>query len=441
MSDQLRLIVKDFRAIQEADIQLNGITVVAGVNGSGKSTLSKLLYKTIKTVNNYEELVIKQLNDTLYDVFRFMSLFEREVNIDNTLDIYTFFNNASGNGYKEFLKERQDILIDYLVSLKGNYNLNLLNNTTDKNRSNRLINTLKSVIIEDLDDNNNFNILIEKLFKQINNFFNVAYVLLDRRPPNIVQKELMDSFSNSSDPRIYSLTEYDVPIYTNDLKSVSFFHSLDRLAYIDTPMQLGNSYGNEYWEDLDDIIELQKNTNSNYFVNSIIKQEILKGDSVLEEEDRFTGEKVLKFRRQDGYVYDLLDVATGVKSFAILQLLLKNGFLNKNTLLIIDEPEVHLHPQWIVEYARIIVLLNKEVGVKFFIASHSPDMVSAIKYICEKEGTTDKLEYYLAEESSENSYRYIYNSLGTNIEPIFNSFNIALDRINQYGISKDDDLF
>lgn len=62
-------------------------------------------------------------------------------------------------------------------------------------------------------------------------------------------------------------------------------------------------------------------------------------------------------------MYNLLDVATGVKSFAILQLLIKNGSLSDKTLLIMDEPESHLHPQWTVKYARLIVLLDKEVGI------------------------------------------------------------------------------
>ena len=55
MSD-LKITVKDFRAIHSADIALNGITVIAGVNGSGKSTLSRLLYTIfdkVKTLSRY----------------------------------------------------------------------------------------------------------------------------------------------------------------------------------------------------------------------------------------------------------------------------------------------------------------------------------------------------------------------------------------------------
>ena len=120
-------------------------------------------------------------------------------------------------------------------------------------------------------------------------------------------------------------------------------------------------------------------------------------------------------------------------------MLLKNGFMSGNTFLIIDEPEVHLHPQWVVEYARLIVLLNKYLGVKFLVASHNPDMVSAIKYISVKEQVSNVLNFYLAEPADSNEESYRYRNLGLDINPIFESFNIALDRINLYGVSDDEE--
>ena len=55
MSD-LKISVKDFRAIHSASIDLNGITVIAGVNGSGKSTLSRLLYTIFNKVKTLDEV-------------------------------------------------------------------------------------------------------------------------------------------------------------------------------------------------------------------------------------------------------------------------------------------------------------------------------------------------------------------------------------------------
>lgn len=196
---------------------------------------------------------------------------------------------------------------------------------------------------------------------------------------------------------------------------------------------------NKHWEDLNEILLEKRVFTPTLFqdnplesnVGNIISTEIINGD--IDIDDNLYNSEILKFKRKDGEVFNLLDVATGVKSFSILKLLIKNGALNDKTLLIIDEPESNLHPQWIVEYARIIVLLNKELGVKFFLASHNPDMVSAIRYISEKENILENIHFYLAQKI-ENKFIYDYIHLDKNIDPIFESFNISIDRINKYGI-------
>ena len=108
-------------------------------------------------------------------------------------------------------------------------------------------------------------------------------------------------------------------------------------------------------------------------------------------------------------------------------------------MLIVDEPEVHLHPKWIVEYARVLVYIQKYLHTTILIASHNPDMISAIKYISEKEKVADSLTFYIADEvESEGFGKYKFKNLGTDIEEIFSSFNIALDRISQYGALEDE---
>lgn len=131
----------------------------------------------------------------------------------------------------------------------------------------------------------------------------------------------------------------------------------------------------------------------------------------------------------NGQTFDLFKCATGIKSFSILQLLLKNGTLGKNTLLIIDEPEAHLHPQWIVEYARMVLLLYRNLGVKFLIASHSTDFVGAMKEIAAATGI-EELNFYLAEEAENMQYKY--QDLGDDVEPIFASFNKSYDKLDNY---------
>ena len=62
--------------------------------------------------------------------------------------------------------------------------------------------------------------------------------------------------------------------------------------------------------------------------------------------------------------------AEGVKKIGIINQLLKNKTINENTILIIDEPEVALHPNMIEKVAKILFDLSN-VGVQIFIATHS----------------------------------------------------------------------
>ena len=112
--------------------------------------------------------------------------------------------------------------------------------------------------------------------------------------------------------------------------------------------------------------------------------------------------------------------------------LYKHGWLTNKTLLVLDEPESHLHPQWIVEYARLIVFLHKKVGVTFFISSHSPDMVGAIQEIAEKENNLDTLRFYFAKKQKDN-YTYKFIDKDTEVNDIFVSFNNSLKKRDKYG--------
>ena len=40
------------------------------------------------------------------------------------------------------------------------------------------------------------------------------------------------------------------------------------------------------------------------------------------------------------------NTASGIKQIGVVQLLLSNRKLQENSVLIIDEPEVNLHPEW-----------------------------------------------------------------------------------------------
>lgn len=104
-----------------------------------------------------------------------------------------------------------------------------------------------------------------------------------------------------------------------------------------------------------------------------------------DQEGTMRNRKIL-FKDNIGNSYPLKEVATGIKA-SLLQSLLTKGRLNDKTLPIIDEPEAHLHPQWVVEYVMHGDPLNQKLGVRFLIATHSPRLVQTLDLLANDKET------------------------------------------------------
>ena len=56
---------------------------------------------------------------------------------------------------------------------------------------------------------------------------------------------------------------------------------------------------------------------------------------------------------------DIRNTSSGVKTLLIVARLIENGWIDENTIIVLDEPEIHLHPEWQLFFAKIIVEINK----------------------------------------------------------------------------------
>ena len=400
MSD-IKISVKDFRAIHCADIDLNGITVIAGVNGSGKSTLSKLLYTIFNKV--------KALDDVYWNAFRLEIQPIEEV-------CQQIFDTLKPSG------------LNYLfgIDVEGLRNdvqkaISLLTDSYSQDEKiKRLLSIIKYNLGIDIKGKEDLNLIMD--------VFNEAVARYEDRKRNRSFEELGNEIASELQDddiiRKVSVSEYGYTFFGPGVESVPLLHSVKFCTYIDTPKKLEIPFSYNEWEG----INSQKDATYNQEISKYLSDNILKGEASYSEQW-----KTLIYQRNDGQTFDLSQSATGVQAFAFLQLLLKKGLINDRSLIIIDEPEAHLHPQWIVEYAKVLVELNKKTKARFFIATHSTDMVSALRYISEKEATLDHLSYYRAVPTDADAYTYDYQNMGTDIEPIFESFNKSYELIEKYG--------
>jgi predicted ATPase len=110
-------------------------------------------------------------------------------------------------------------------------------------------------------------------------------------------------------------------------------------------------------------------------------------------EDDHLGNFLFKKDKQD---IKIINTAMGIKYFGILQVLSDKNHLYEGQILMLDEPEVHLHPKWQLELAKIIVYLVSK-GVKIIVNSHSPYMIEALQRYAQKENISNN--FYLAQDN------------------------------------------
>lgn len=93
---------------------------------------------------------------------------------------------------------------------------------------------------------------------------------------------------------------------------------------------------------------------------------------------------------------ELSNLSSGMKIFAIIQTLLQNYSLKDGDILLVDEPEVNLHPEWQVLLADIFVQMYKELNIRMVINTHSPYFIRAIEVkMAEKECADHGFYYYM----------------------------------------------
>lgn len=411
-------ITKGFRAIKEAHIHIDGISVISGINGCGKSTISKLLYSTFKNTLQYDNLVLDIINEMIVpytDVLAQMQM-QMSPGLSSRRHVYRW-NIRSKEKKNDYMGRVRDFCEKFLRE-EGE------RTPDDSMMTERMWRILRGAVNDET--NSDLSTLFEIFIHNISEELDKGYKLFSSRPREVLTKKMSELFGQPFDESV-KISEYgDAFIGTNE-GMVPLPHYVQQVVYIDTPMILGIDLfdGPDYWSDLHDKLQRPATVDFDKHIYTTLSSEILHGEAHYDDDvyDEFL------FKREDGLTFDLFKCATGIKSFSILQLLLKNGTLGKNTLLIIDEPESHLHPQWIVEYARIVLLLHKKLGVSFLIASHSTDFVGAIKEIAIALDVKE-LNFYIAEEVDNMQYKY--QDLGDDVEPIFASFNKSYDKLDSY---------
>lgn len=390
MISEFNFKLKDVGIINEADIGIGKINVIGGNNSTGKSTSSKILYSFLRANSkSRQDLAKNSLIDEL---------------LETAMDSYVVNNSRELRNFIDELHQKRF----------KNSEINI----------EKTFGQLKSLV--DVGDD------LEKL---VEIYADNGKDLFQSIFNQLLRQEFGKSFAGEIS---FSGKFNDAPFsYKTGLEGQIV---IDDVFYLDTfaLFDLLSDGGLQNTEHIEHVFKSIRQDKSGSWADEIKNSEIIRLEEMILEiiGGTFVYDNQNILFRSKNQEFLMKNTASGIKQIGVIQLLLNTRKLRQNSFLIIDEPEVNLHPKWQIKLAQILVLLVKNLNISIYINSHGPLFIEAIKTFAEKYDLLDETNFYLTYPNDTkfdikyvptDELNIIYNSLG---EPYEHLSRISID--NQF---------
>ena len=412
----MKLFIKNIGKIKDAAIEINGITAIAGENNTGKSTLSRALFAMFSSFCNVKKQIqsarVQNMRNTI-----FYGLMDSRMATGNWIryskiiaknicdDIEKYENNTN--------LIKKDIL-KYLTEARGYAAEDL------EEKADQIVSRIKPSL--NVSDEEIFKTILEHNLEaefngQVNNIFfgdkgEISLEIKGKRLGIVVEENKLVNFHNQDHVSIYTEAVYiDNPFVLDDIDNIDG-KMADHQGLLKNKLQ--KSAKNT--DIMDEIVVNKKLDNIYGKISSVCTGNVIRNDRS-ELEYKFSGsDKVLHVR----------NLSAGLKTFVILKMLLSKGIIEENGTIILDEPEIHLHPEWQLLLAELIVLIHKEFGVHILLNTYSPYFLRAIQVYSAKYEVVDQCKYYLSEIKEEQA---MVNDVTDHIDAIYEKLSRPLQKL------------
>lgn len=392
----MRLIIDNFAKIKHADIVIDGITVIAGENNTGKSTVGKVLYAAFNSMYDLDIRIENKRRNDIRDISNriIRNLVRSDLREVRNSFYYSMLDKVSDELYTELIEMDTETLNKeafqkaFLKRL-NQYNLNI----NFDNREEYFDDAFEKFMARKKDNDHKVALeLIGRYFLQ-SFAFHVGGLQNKDNPSNvsliIKNSELLLKFKDNN--CIDLQTNYNImheaffiddPFVLDELVQPPMFAPSngirgDLVRHLIRPEE-------NIMDGVFEAVKAKENLKEIYdILNRVSSSDILlKNGEWMLKEKQF--EEPIPFE----------NLSAGLKSFVLIKMLLEKGILKEKDVLILDEPEIHLHPEWQLIYAEIIVLLQKKFDLSIIVTTHSRDFLEALELYAQKYELQSKCRYY-----------------------------------------------
>ncbi|NYT63368.1 ATP-binding protein [Alcaligenaceae bacterium] len=397
----MKLILENIGMLRHAEITLHPLCVVAGENDNGKSTVGKIVFCLIKAINRYKEDLqeskehrAQEKLDELYFTLRRLVGGRTE----STKDLLFELRRSSANNEMPW-QTRVEAMKEVIDNIKKNIDIdskskeNILKNYEEvqgiafepEDARKSIENAFNKVFASEFDSSLLHQGASQGTIRLLESDIELIHLKIDERNRVSLQNdveplELKDATFIDS-PLI--LNYHDLLIRSQSMLDIDRRHSKN----------LGLAYTTLHTKDLFD--KLREPILPNDLFSIERPKPLMQFQSIIDGEISY--DKSIRdfvFRRDQEDI-SIKNTASGIKVFGLLQILLDNELVTKNTMLIFDEPENHLHPKWQLKLAELLVALAG-MGVYVLVSSHSPYIIEALKRYSEQPDNKVASGFFLA---------------------------------------------
>lgn len=379
----MKLRLQNVGKFADASIEIEGITIIGGPNLTGKSTIGKALFAML---NGF------CVDDDFYDRTRRQAVQAslREVVLGNN----RFFSEA----HAQIARMSEMVLAGHKAGgdwteLKAAFQRNCPNLALPAlDDLKQKLQSVLNVTDEDL--------LKARIHRQFSEEFSEQVGRIGCSDGSSMRLQIKDKTLAVDFHRDLEKTRVDQPcLLTN------------QAVYIDDPFVLNQSRcfpADTPTDHRSHLLDLLTRAPVHNLLEEMVANEKLKnvftsldrackGELVFDQ----TGQSFLYKEGASSELVNSRNISAGLQTLLILHRLLSNRTIHENDTIILDEPEIHLHPAWQLILAECLVLLQKEYGLHILAASHSPYFIRAVEVYAYKHGLNARLNFYATSSSDE----------------------------------------